>query len=206
VLGSSPQADTVWYRKILEYRVDRESRSGTAARWPNQAQMYSCCAWSGSAKRKSFTFDTRKLFLETPPRCRIVAVRPVFLRDGPVYDELDPAPKVLGGRGVLKPDRVEHLENILGHDVRNVHWAELPCVGLQRALPGGLRLGTAPGRLMRLDVCRSALAECLHLALRRLLGLDLGLELGTRGALLSEGVLAGRPDGTLCISKLAGIG
>jgi hypothetical protein len=66
VLGSSPQADTVWYRKILEYRVDRESRSGTAARWPNQAQMYSCCAWSGSAKRKSFTFDTRKLF-----RCEI---------------------------------------------------------------------------------------------------------------------------------------
>ena len=59
---------------------------------------------------------------------------------------------------------------------------------------------------MRLDVCRDALAECLGLMLGRLLSLDLGLELGARGALLSEGVLAGRPDGTLCISKLAGIG
>src|SRR5215469_11541336 len=148
----------------------------------------------------------RQKKLEAPPRCRIVAVRPVLLRDGPVYDELDPAPKVLGSRGELKPDRVEDLENIVGRDVGNVHWAELPCVGLQRALPGGFRLGIAPGRLMRLDVCRDALAECLGLVLGRLLSLYLRDELGARGALLGEGVLAGRANGTLCISKPAGVG
>jgi len=59
---------------------------------------------------------------------------------------------------------------------------------------------------MRLDVCRDALAECLGLMLGRLLSLDLGLELRTRGALLGQGVLAGRANGALCISELAGIG